>query len=113
MVSVRMLLEEKRRGSGTITRVSKDDPHTLVIKQGGASACLQFVGQVTAADLLDYCEAHLGWLVKGLPFVVDGHRYAADQATMVELATAIERIDVGLTAKPSIFEWTRDLGAKG
>ncbi len=113
-MSVRaLMLEPQRSGSRTIVRVSKEEPHTLVVKQGGACACLRFTETIVAAELLEYCENHLGWPVRNLPFVVDGKRFTADQAATVALIVNTERVDVGEVQRPSIFEVTRDVGSKG
>ena len=100
-------------GMAHIKRVSRDSPHTLVVKQGGASACLTFTRTVIAADLLQYCGEQLGWQVEGQPFVVDGERYAASKAKEVALEPTTARVDVGQTEKPSVLEFTRDAGSKG
>lgn len=114
LVNVRMLLAEPpRRGPRRIVRVTKDEPHTLVVKLGGASACLRFSETIVVADLLEYCENQLGWSVMALPFVVDGRRYGPNQAGTVELAPTTERVDVGQATRPSVLEVTRDVGSKG
>lgn len=113
-VSVRKLLEQPfRLGSRKIVRVAKDELHTLVVRLGGAKACLRFEEPVLAADLLNYCDNQLGWHVAGLPFVVDGERFGPDGAGTVELTPSTVRVDVGLAIQPSILEVTRDMGSKG
>jgi len=127
-VNVRMLMSEEsvpEVEAARIERVSQDDPHTLVVKLGGASACLHWEGEISAAVLLRYCRDQMGWKVEDQPFVVDGERYEAGQADRVMLSADTQRIDVGQTnvptvmgssprlTKPSVFEVTRELGSKG
>ena len=112
-VLVRAASGLRRSGSVKIERVSREEEHTLVIKQGGQQACLRFTETILVEKLLEYCEAHLGWQVKNLPFVVEGERYAAQRASTVELQPDTEEVHVGMTTKPTILEITRDVGAKG
>lgn len=97
----------------SIERVGKDEQHTLVVKQGGATAYLRFNEEIAAAELLAYCHERLGWEVANLPFVVNGERYAAIQANEVKLQPSTLRVDVGMEARPSVLEVTRDVGSKG
>jgi hypothetical protein len=96
-----------------IERVGKEERHTLVVKQGGQTAHLRFNEEVTAAELLSYCEDRLGWQVANLPFVLDGERYAASKAADVRLQPSTDRVDVGVETRASVLEVTRDVGSKG
>lgn len=110
LVSAAMVLDIVRK----IERVPRTEPHTLVVKQGGASACLRFNETIQASDLLTYVHDQMNWQVKNLPFVVDGVRYNAVEAPYVAIAPATKRVAVGQKApRPVVFEITRDVGAKG
>lgn len=96
-----------------IERVTKEEQHTLVVKQGGATAYLRFNEEIAATELLSYCHERLGWEVANLPFVVNGERYAATQASEVMLPPSTPRVDVGAQVRPSVLEVTREVGSKG
>lgn len=108
-----VLAEPARASSRRIERVDKNEPHTLVLKLGGASACLRFNETICASELLAYVEGQMSWQVSGLPFVVDGVRYEAAQAAGVALSPTTARVAVGQESQPTIFEVTRNVGAKG
>lgn len=96
-----------------IERVHKDEPHTLVLKQGGATAYLRFNEEITVADLIGYCRERLDWMVEGLPFAVDGQRYAASLAAEVKLQPSTGEVTLGQEARPTVVEMVRDVGSKG
>jgi hypothetical protein len=86
----------------------------VVIKQGGATACLRINDVVTAGELLDYCDKHLGWNVKGQPFIVDGRRFGPGEATSVKLHPETEKVVTGVVDSPRFcMEVKKNLGAKG
>jgi len=103
---------------GAIERVLSDVPHTLVVNDGAAEAHLAIIKEIPASQLLDWCADKMNWQVTDMPFVVDGERFEATQASEIALQPAAGRVDLGEATKisalePTKVEFTRDLGSKG
>src|SRR5688572_27815635 len=82
------LLTDVQVAQRKIMMVSRDQPHTLIVKQGSRNVRLFFPVIVTGQDVKDFCEGQLGWNLKGVNMVVDGTTYTPDQASSVLLTSS-------------------------
>lgn len=110
------VLERQKIGTLRITRVTKDQPHTLVALMGSRKVYLRFADtkkQVTINELRDYLEGQLDWKnLKTLDVIVDGQRHPANVASTIELAPDTQKVDFN---QPNVttVEFQREAPAKG